>query len=95
MSKEIKELWSRMADYGCVACRKDGVYNNYVSIHHIDGRTKKGAHRRVLPLCSGHHQTGCEDAPSIHPWKAKFEQKYGKQMDLLREVMEALNAKDA
>ena len=92
MSKEIKELWSRMADYGCVACKKDGVYNNYVSIHHIDGRTKKGAHRRVLPLCGPHHQTGGEDAPAIHPFKRRFEDKYGKQMDLLREMMIELEA---
>ena len=42
-----------------------------------------------------HHQTGGEDAPAIHPFKARFEKKYGKQMDLLREVMEALNAENA
>ena len=95
MSKEIQRLWSRMADYGCVACKKNGIYNNYVSIHHITGRTTKGAHRRVIPLCGFHHQLGTEQDPSVHPWKAAFEAKYGKQMDLLREVMEALNAENA
>ena len=90
MSKEIKQLWDRMAEHGCVACLKDGIHNTYVSIHHITGRTAKGAHRRVLPLCAEHHQTGGETAPAIHPWKAQFEAKYGKQMDLLREMMQQL-----
>ena len=73
-----------MADFGCIACYLDGIKNTHVSIHHIDGRTKPGAHSRVLPLCAPHHQTGGEDAPAIHPWKARFEAKYGKQWDLLK-----------
>jgi hypothetical protein len=79
-----------MAALGCIACRKDGVQNQYVSIHHIDGRSKPGAHSRVLPLCYWHHQSGDQEAPSVHPWKARFEAKYGKQADLLAEVIEAL-----
>lgn len=67
---------------GCVACRMDGIFNDYVSIHHIDGRTKPDAHWKVLPLCASHHQ---DDglAIAVHPHKAMFETRYGKQMDLL------------
>ena len=93
MSKEIKQLWDRMAEHGCVACLKNGIHNTHVSIHHIDGRTKKGAHRRVLALCPSHHQYGTEQDPSVHPWKTAFIARYGNQMDLLREVMEAIGAK--
>ena len=86
---EEKALWSRMAEYGCVACHKDGWVNRQVSIHHIDGRTKPGAHKRVLPLCAGHHQdgTGIPGLIAVHPWKARFEDRYGKQDDLLNEIM--------
>lgn len=89
-TKDEKALWTRIAAYGCVACRKDGWRNLEVSIHHIDGRTKPGAHRKVLPLCYQHHQSGSQDAPSVHPWKARFEARYGTQAELLAEVMEAI-----
>ncbi|MFA6271024.1 MAG: Ref family recombination enhancement nuclease [Candidatus Paceibacterota bacterium] len=68
---------------GCIACRLDGQINHYVSIHHIDGRTKPGSHKKVLPLCAPHHQTGGEEAPAIHPWKRRFIAKYGTQEELL------------
>lgn len=79
-----KAYWDRLAnEIGCIACLQDGIKNNMVSIHHCDGRTKKGAHMKVLPLCASHHQTGGQDAPSIHPWKARFEAKYGTQEELM------------
>lgn len=87
-TKAEKEFWSRIAALGCVACSKDGLINLSVSIHHIDGRTKPGAHMRVLALCYQHHQSGDVDAPSIHPWKTRFEAKYGSQEDLLSETIE-------
>lgn len=83
--------WSRLVNaVGCIACRKDGIINHHVSIHHIDGRTKPGAHMRVLPLCDRHHQTGGEEAPSIHPWKRRFEEKYGTQEELQAKCNEIL-----
>lgn len=90
-TKAERELWTKIADYGCIACRKDGNYNPVVSLHHISGRTKPGAHRLVLPLCANHHQTGGKEAPAVHPWKARFEAKYGKQLDLLAEIMEQID----
>ena len=90
-TKDDKLYWSKLASLGCVACRLDGHINNYVSIHHIDGRTKPGCHRLVLPLCFLHHQGGGGDAVvSVHPWRVRFEHKYGKQMDLKRMCDEML-----
>ncbi|MCP1404274.1 Ref family recombination enhancement nuclease [Achromobacter insolitus] len=79
---------------GCVACRMDGIFNDYVSIHHIDGRTKPDAHWKVLPLCGSHHQ---DDglAIAIHPHKAMFETRYGKQMDLLVWCIEQIQSQGA
>lgn len=93
-AKAEKLLWSRMADQvGCIACHIDGHPNPIVSIHHIDGRTKPGCHSKVLPLCAGHHQdaTGADKTlVAVHPDKARFEQRYGPQMDLLTLVHQLL-----
>lgn len=87
-----KELWSRLAALGCVACMKDGRHNPHVSIHHVDGRTKPGCHLLVLPLCAGHHQdgTGAPGLIAVHPWKAQFEERYGDQRMLVLECMKML-----
>ncbi len=85
-----KIIWSKLAEIGCIACMKDGFYNPHVSIHHVDGRTKPGCHRNVLPLCAGHHQDGAgEDKTmlAVHPWKARFERRYGSQESLVAECL--------
>jgi hypothetical protein len=91
MTKDEEDFHDKVASLGCIACRLDGRHNDYVSIHHIDGRTKSGCEMKILPLCSNHHQTGGESAPSIHPWKARFEAKYGTQEELLALVNELVN----
>lgn len=77
---------------GCVACRIDGIGNFNVSVHHLDGRTKPEAHWLVLGLCAGHHQdgTGAPGLIAVHPYKARFEARYGKQKDLLVWAIEIL-----
>jgi hypothetical protein len=73
----------------CIACEKDGYYNNHISLHHTDGRTKPGAHFNVLPLCAPHHQHDDTDPMGrigIHPYKARFEDKYGTSEELLKEI---------
>ena len=80
-----KRFHDRLASLGCIACRVDGHDNPIVSIHHIDGRTKPGAHMRVLPLCAGHHQDGygIPGLVAVHPFKRRFEDRYGSQYELL------------
>lgn len=88
-----KVLWSKLAELGCIACMKDGRYNPHVSIHHVDGRTKPGCHKLVLPLCGPHHQDDGSGTVSVHPWKAQFELIYGNQMDLVAECMKLIGEK--
>jgi hypothetical protein len=87
VTAEEKALWDRLAsEIGCVACMIDGRRNTHVSIHHCDGRTKPGCHKRVLPLCAGHHQDGTGGDSSliaVHPYKARFEARYGTQAELM------------
>lgn len=95
-TKLDKQFWDTVASIGCIACIKDGYRNPIVSIHHINGRTKLGAHRQVLPLCAGHHQDGTgndKNIIAVHPFKKRFEAKYGKKEDLLAEVMGMINAR--
>jgi hypothetical protein len=81
-----REFHNQLCRYvGCIACAIDGHFNDYSSVHHVDGRTKPWAHWFVLPLCGGHHQdgTGMPGLIAIHPWKAQFEARYGTQEELL------------
>ena len=87
-----KEHQRRVADLGCIACWLDGINSPVVSIHHVEGRTKPGCELKVLALCGAHHQTGGEIAPSIHPWRKRFEAKYGTQAELLALTIERLNS---
>lgn len=92
-TKAEKALWHDMAGLGCVACYIDGNINPWVSIHHIDGRTKPDAHKEVLALCGPHHQHDDTDPLGrigVHPYKARFEEKYGTQRSLLALTMERL-----
>jgi hypothetical protein len=95
VTKEEKRLWSRMvAAVGCIACYMDGHAGDYVSIHHIDGRTKPECHKKVLPLCAGHHQKGTgndKELIAVHPDKARFEARYGAQLILLQLILAMIN----
>jgi len=94
VTAEEQVFWDHLAGLGCIACMKDGVYQSLVSIHHVDGRTKPGCHKLVLPLCAGHHQDGTGENKSliaVHPWKARFEARYGTQEELMAECAELLN----
>lgn len=85
VTAEQKRYHGDLAGLGCIACQADGNDSPFVSIHHIDGRTKPDAHWLVLPLCAGHHQdgTGVLGLTAVHPYKARFEQHYGTQLHLL------------
>ena len=82
---------NRIASIGCIVCLNQGVENSEVSVHHIDGRTKEGAHRKVLPLCYPHHQLQDNQTPkrwyTLHANKSEFERNYGNQYDLLEQCM--------
>lgn len=98
-TKVEKLLWTRMAAVvGCIACHLDGHPHPVVSIHHIDGRTKPGCHGNVLPLCAGHHQDKTGEDKSliaVHPYKARFERRYGAQLALLDLVHQLLAGAEA
>jgi hypothetical protein len=68
-----KKLGDKIGGIGCICCLNKKWYTSemqqqesvkYVSLHHVDGRTKEWAHAKVLPLCAYHHDTPApEHAP--------------------------------
>ena len=86
-----KLFHDELAQFGCIACHIEGRINTHVSIHHVNGRTKVGAHMQVLPLCGPHHQDQGQGVIAVHPWKARFEEKYGNQYDLIEKCKELIN----
>lgn len=85
----------------CIACLMHGIVAVEISLHHIDGRTKPGAHKLVLPLCKWHHQYAAPiEIRAIHPWlvpvhadgnaggKREFERLNKPQLELLAEAYE-------
>jgi hypothetical protein len=88
-----QKFMNAVASLGCLACLKDGRVNPWISLHHIDGRTKPGAHFEVLGLCSPHHQQDDSDPlqrPSVHGRKKTFVERYGTEYELLAWAKEKL-----
>ncbi|VTU38357.1 hypothetical protein H4CHR_04405 [Variovorax sp. PBS-H4] len=79
--------------YGCIACRIDNLGITPPAVHHILRGGRRIGHLFTLPLCDpGHHQGGQEKgAISRHPYKARFEAKYGTELELLERLRAALN----
>ena len=86
--KAEREHHEKVRALGCIVCRLYFAKWRLAAIHHIDGKTKEGAHMRVLPLCFDHHQGGAETGLFIsrHPWKTRFEAAYGREDYLLKSV---------
>jgi len=90
---EESRFMDRMGALPCIACLKDGCTDHTISLHHIDGRTKPGAHFLVLPLCAPHHQQDDTDPRgriSLHGAKKPFQARYGTERELLAECVEML-----
>jgi hypothetical protein len=80
-----REWMDKIVAYGCVACRMDGRGIVAPCVHHILRGGRRMGHLFTLPLCPGHHQdgTGLPGLIARHPYKARFEQRYGSEESLL------------
>lgn len=82
--------------YGCIACRMDGLGIVPPCVHHILRGGRRMGHLFTLGLCDpGHHQNGAQfGMVSRHPWKARFEQRYGSEEFLLASLRAAFQLKE-
>ncbi len=96
-TKDERAWLDAIVAYGCVACRIDGNGVVVPAVHHLLRGGVRMGHRYSLPLCDpGHHQGG--DALgklSRHPWKVRFERRYGNEMFLLRSIERVLGFEPA
>jgi hypothetical protein len=74
-----------IVNFGCIACRIDGTGYVAPCVHHILRGGQRMGHLFTLPLCSGHHQdgTGMPGLIARHPYKTRFEARYGGELVLL------------
>jgi len=80
-----KKWMDDITQLGCCVCLREFAVHSPAEVHHIDGKTKEGAHLNSIALCYKHHRGG-EDNPSFtsrHPFKKRFEKRYGTQQELL------------
>lgn len=60
---------------------------------HHRHRAAHGAHVHAA-LCHWHHRDGGEDWPAVHPFRKRFEAKYGTQLELLAALKKRLGVFD-
>lgn len=100
-----KMLGNKIGDIGCICCLNKKWYTTdmqeqettkFVSLHHVDGRTKEWAHAKVLPLCAFHHDTPApshapEELTPIHRGNKKEWITFnGSEDELLKQVYEMI-----
>jgi hypothetical protein len=91
-----EKLWmDKAADAGCIVCRLNGI-ESPAEIHHIDGKTKEGAHFHTIGLCPLHHRIPDTHKPkrwiSRHGDGIKaFEAEYGTENELYLELLDIIN----
>jgi len=79
----------KVAELGCIACRKLGHFGTPAELHHIQSGMlgKKTDNFSVIPLCPYHHRTSNY---SYHQNPMWFTKVFGTQTELLQETLEWL-----
>jgi len=76
-----KRWLDALVEHGCIACfTGHGGTGRPVEVHHILRGGRRLGHLFTLPLCVIHHRDG---QTARHPYKARFEQAYGTELELL------------
>ena len=100
-----KILANKIGDIGCICCLNKKWYTSdmaeqestkFVSLHHVEGRTKEWAHAKVLPLCAYHHDIPApshapEELTPIHRGnKKEWIELNGTEEELLKQVYDII-----
>lgn len=90
MNKREKDHLRKVAELGCIVCRRLGYIGTPAEIHHIRSNQGWGrsSHFHTLPLCPEHHRGNT----GIHGLGTKgFPKHYGfTEEELLKEVYDLL-----
>lgn len=88
MNKADKDRLSKIASMPCIVCQNEGLGETPSEIHHIVEGKKRLGHDKTIGLCFHHHRSGvdCELYTSRHPYKSRWESRYGTEYELLDQV---------
>jgi hypothetical protein len=91
-NKKEKIWMDSISTLGCIVCRVHFDCDSPAEVHHIDGKTKEGAHMNTIPLCYRHHREGVNNDMYVsrHPYKTEFVKRYGTEEELLQKVKDLL-----
>jgi hypothetical protein len=94
-NKEEKRHLDRVCALGCIVCLEFMELESPAEPHHLDGKTKPGAHKRAIGLCPPHHRIpgdgyATRHGPGRRAGQAIFEQTYATEEWLLIRVNERL-----
>lgn len=81
---------SRLADLGCMLCRRLGYPDTPAEIHHLrqgQGMAQRASHFLTVPLCPTHHR---DNTLGIHGARGAFKQAKCDEMDLLADTLQAI-----
>lgn len=87
------EYLRRVAELGCIVCANMGFYGAPAEIHHVrfnQGLAQRASDLDTIPLCLMHHRTGGYGI-AIHAGKKAFEENFGTEQELLKQVKDALS----
>jgi hypothetical protein len=95
VNKDEKRHYDKLAQLGCIVCRREGWGYSAPHIHHI--RTGAGIGRKnhwslAIPLCPNHHQHGGYGI-ALHAGQKEFEKKFGTEAELLAETLNLIKDK--
>ncbi len=92
MTKREQNWMDAICKLGCIVCRREGTQGVRAEPHHLLSGSKRKGHLFSIPLCHTHHrsQIDTEQYTSRHPWKTRFEARYGTEAELLAKVQELL-----
>ena len=87
-NREEKNWMDLISKLGCIVCLKYEDIYTPAEVHHLYGKTKKGAHLKTIGLCFNHHREGSNNElwVSRHPWKKEFVKRHGSEESLLNGV---------
>ena len=93
--KHDRKHMGRVAELGCVICRRMGFGPSPAEVHHIragTGAGKRASHYDTIPLCCAHHRQG---ADGLHVMGRKaWERHHGvTELELLEDVRRLLEGK--
>lgn len=91
-NKAEKEWLDQIIQLGCIVCLLEKLGATPCEAHHTNGGDN---HFDTFGLCFPHHRSGkdVEKYTSRHPFKKKFETRYGSEKELLQKTKEIIQEK--